>query len=132
LKVFHKRGIQANLTKPLGTSLARPESFNEGSVNRVYDFLYFELDGHYHPPDRKINIDETGISTMDTEMSSVTAVKKLKASDLPNIGRTGFVDNWWNTCVINDDPSMKMNYIHMMEVPPDVIAIFQPQKTDSG
>ena len=57
------------------TSAARAHGFNRQSVNRFFDLLTALVEEHNFPPDKIYNVDETGMTTVQTRPSKIIAMR---------------------------------------------------------
>lgn len=62
-----------SIRKPTGTSYARAKGFTHERVNSFYDLLQAEYQKHKYPEDRVWNVDETGLSVVQTKTPQVIA-----------------------------------------------------------
>lgn len=74
LDLFLKRHKnELGVRKPSGTSFASVKGFNKEAVFKFFDLLDEEFDKHHYPADHVFNVDETGLSIVQSKMSSVIA-----------------------------------------------------------
>ena len=74
---FIKRTGNISLRKPETTSLARSMDFNKPVVTEFYSKLYELLRKHQFGPDNIYNLDETGLTTVQTP-GKIIAKKGVK------------------------------------------------------
>ena len=67
LSAFMKRHPTLSLRTPESTSLARLTGFNRVQVGRFFQLLQDAYDEHKFSPDRIYNMDESGLSTVQTK-----------------------------------------------------------------
>lgn len=63
------------LRKPVGTSQARALGFNKESVGKFFDALEELYEQHSFPPDRIYNVDESGLSVVQSKVPYVVGLK---------------------------------------------------------
>lgn len=72
---FRKRNPTLTLRKPQSTSLARAQGFNKPNVDKFFSLLREVQDKHFYPPHRVFNVDETGLTTVQSKNTKVFALK---------------------------------------------------------
>lgn len=79
LKLFmerHKNKI--SIRKPTGTSIHRAKGFNKQNVNHFFDLLEAAFEKHEYPAERVFNVDETGLSIVQSKIQQVLALRGAK------------------------------------------------------
>ncbi|CAH1993676.1 unnamed protein product [Acanthoscelides obtectus] len=66
---------QLSLRKPTGTSYARVQGFNPAAINKFFDILEAEYIKCQYPADRIYNVDQTGITIVQTKIPAVVGRK---------------------------------------------------------
>lgn len=61
--------------RPTGTSFARALGFNRNNVEEFFNLLEAEYDRHNFPPHRVFNVDETGLSIVQSKVAEIIARK---------------------------------------------------------
>ncbi|KAJ4445693.1 hypothetical protein ANN_12378 [Periplaneta americana] len=69
----HKDRI--SIRSATGTSLSRTKGFNKASVGAFFDILEAEFAKHNFEPSRVFNVDETGLSVVQSKIPKVVALK---------------------------------------------------------
>uniref|UniRef100_A0A8D9BEI9 HTH CENPB-type domain-containing protein n=1 Tax=Cacopsylla melanoneura TaxID=428564 RepID=A0A8D9BEI9_9HEMI len=72
---FRKRHPELSIRKPEATSTARAQAFNKPNVMKFYNILQEVQAKHNFPPHRIFNVDETGLTTVQSKSSKVFALK---------------------------------------------------------
>lgn len=78
LRNFLRRNPSLSLRKPQSMALARAKGFSKASVNLFYDLLEPELKRVGMKPNKVYNVDETGITVVQSRRSKILAVKGKK------------------------------------------------------
>ncbi|CAB3241755.1 unnamed protein product [Arctia plantaginis] len=69
----HKNNL--SLRRPMGTSYARTQGFNSEAVKEFFDILEAEMRNNNIPPDRIFNVDETGLTVVQSKVPQVVGKK---------------------------------------------------------
>ncbi|KAJ4438714.1 hypothetical protein ANN_14661 [Periplaneta americana] len=69
----HKNTL--TIHKPIGTSFSRANGFNREAINKFFDMLEAECDKHSYPADRVYNVDETGLTVVQSKIPHVIGLK---------------------------------------------------------
>ena len=76
LRLFMKRHkAKISLRKPTATSFHRTLGFTRENVAKFFSLLSEEMDKNSYPPDRIYNVDETGLSIVQSKVPRVIATK---------------------------------------------------------
>ncbi|KAJ4450254.1 hypothetical protein ANN_01673 [Periplaneta americana] len=75
---FKARNSELSLRKPETTSKARAQGFNKPIVEKFFSLLKSVMDEKNFPPYRVFNVDETGLTTVQTKSSKVLAQRGKK------------------------------------------------------
>ena len=68
---FMKRNPKLSIRKPMGTSFARARGFREEEVEKFFGLLYNVFEKHNYPANRIYNLDETGLSVVQSKVAHV-------------------------------------------------------------
>lgn len=63
------------ILKPTATSYSSANGFNKDAVHSFFDILESEFEKHAYPADRIFNVDETGISVVQSKVPHVIGLK---------------------------------------------------------
>ena len=75
---FLRRHPQLSIRTPEPTSAARERCFNQTNVDKFFDILSSVQEGHFFPPHRLFNVDETGITTVQTKPTKIIGQRGKK------------------------------------------------------
>ncbi|KAG8256370.1 hypothetical protein J6590_070491 [Homalodisca vitripennis] len=64
-----------SVLKPSATSFSRANGLNKEAVNNFFDILEAEYRKHKYPADRVVNVDETGISVVQSKIPRVIGLR---------------------------------------------------------
>lgn len=64
-----------SVRKPMGTSYARVQGFNREAVENFFGILEAEMQKSHFPPDRIFDVDETGLTIVQSKVSQVIGKK---------------------------------------------------------
>lgn len=79
LNLFLKRHKdRISVRKPTGTSIHRAKGFNKDNVTHFFDILEAAFENHEYPADRVFNVDETGLSIVQSKVQHVLALRGTK------------------------------------------------------
>ncbi|KAG5884367.1 hypothetical protein JTB14_003314 [Gonioctena quinquepunctata] len=81
---FRQRHPEISLGKPEQTSTARAQAFNKHNVTKFFNILK-DVQNNVHPAHRILNVDETGLVTVQSKSSKFLALKGRSA--LTSAGR---------------------------------------------
>jgi hypothetical protein len=81
-----------SIRKPCGTSFSRALGCTKEKVNTFFDILDELFEKHYYPADRIFNVDETGLTVVQSKISKVIGLKgKRQISSLTSAERGGLI-----------------------------------------
>ncbi|XP_046685495.1 uncharacterized protein LOC124371207 [Homalodisca vitripennis] len=69
----HKNKI--TIHKPMGTSFSRANGFNREAIGKFFDILEAEYDKHNFTADRVYNVDETGLTVVQSKIPHVVGLR---------------------------------------------------------
>lgn len=72
---LHRHKDILGILKPTATSFSRANGFNKDAVHGFFDILEAEFQKHPYPPDRIFNVDETGLSVVQSKVPKVVGLK---------------------------------------------------------
>lgn len=75
LRLFLKRHPELCMRKPTETSFARKEGFNKSAVYSFFNLLEATFSEHNYPPDKIYNVDETGLTIVQSKVPKVIGRK---------------------------------------------------------
>ena len=75
---FMKRNPKLSIRKPMGTSFARDRGFRGEEVHKFFDLLDNVFEKHNYPANRIYNVDETGLSVVQSKVAHVIGLKGKK------------------------------------------------------
>lgn len=78
LHAFLKRHPSISLRQPEATSLARAQAFNKVTISKYFTALKIIMDKHKFEPDQIYNMDESGLSTVQSRTDKILATKGRK------------------------------------------------------
>lgn len=67
-----------SLRRAIGTSYARAQGVNREAVKNLFDILGTEMTKANYPPDRIYNVDETGLTIVQSKIPQVVGKKRKK------------------------------------------------------
>ncbi|KAJ4425644.1 hypothetical protein ANN_27840 [Periplaneta americana] len=90
----HKNKL--TIHKPIGTSFSRANGFNREAINKFFDMLEAEYDKHSYPADRVYNVDETGLTVVQSKIPHVIGLKgKRQVGAITSAERGSLVTVIW-------------------------------------
>ncbi|KAJ4440331.1 hypothetical protein ANN_08470 [Periplaneta americana] len=90
----HKNRL--TIHKPIGTSFSRANGFNREAINKFFDMLEAEYDKHSYPADRVYNVDETGLTVVQSKIPHVIGLKgKRQVGAITSAERGSLVPPFW-------------------------------------
>nr|CAH7742516.1 unnamed protein product [Callosobruchus chinensis] len=81
-----------SMLKPSATSITRAKGFNKEAISSFFDIIESELKNHSNPADRVFNVDESGISVVQSKIPRFVGLKgKRQIGALTAAERGGLV-----------------------------------------
>lgn len=100
-RFMQRHNQKLSLRTPTGTSVARVKGFNRESVGKFFDLYEEALEAHNYPPSRIFNVDETGLTVVQSKLPKILALKgKRQIGSMTSAERGSLI-----TIVVSMSPS---------------------------